>query len=292
MRTINLCPACAEDCSEIVASLDAQNAVLFARFDDLKYGGLLSKWAESIPPVVSRCRVCGHCWYLNQPEQEQLSIMYAEAKSLTSGLHVSREANEYMRQEMRRFMKLLGSYEYPPTLLDFGSGHGRWSRAAVLEGFLVTAYEPSLERGSENDTPFELVHSSDELKNRKFDTIQLEQVLEHVPDPLVTLKKLRDLCKPHTVIRITVPNLLRDQDGEKVWTTWPFDGEKPHFLAPFEHLHGFTPTSLDRLLKRAGYRNIHPIRELRHSSLNFLRRKIAPYASKLSTTLRFTVPII
>ena len=287
MRTINLCPACAEDCSEIVASLDAQNAVLFARFDDLKYGGLLSKWAESIPPVVSRCRVCGHCWYLNQPEPEQLSIMYAEAKPLTSGLHVSREANEYMRQEMRRFMKLLGSYEYSPTLLDFGSGHGRWSRAAVLAGFLVTAYEPSLERGSENDTPFELVHSFDELKNRKFDTIQLEQVLEHVPDPLVTLKKLRDLCKPHTVIRITVPNLLRDQDGEKVWSTWPFDGQTPHFLAPFEHLHGFTPKSLDILIERAGLRSISFITEVGSAKLNRLRRTAGRIFPRLNSTLRY-----
>lgn len=291
MRTINLCPACAEDCSDIVASLDAQNAIRFARFDDLKYGRLLSKWVESIPPVVSRCRVCGHCWYLNQPEPGQLSVMYANAKPLTSGLHVSREANQNMRHEMRRFRNF-SAVTKTPTLLDFGSGHGRWSRAAVLEGFLVTAYEPSLERGSENDKPFELVHTMDELNNRKFDMIQLEQVLEHVPDPLGTLKQLRDLCKPHTVIRITVPNLLRDQDGEKVWSTWPFDGEKPHFLAPFEHLHGFSPTSLDRLLKRAGYRNIHPIWEMRHSSLNFLRRKLGRYASKLSTTLRFVVASI
>jgi SAM-dependent methyltransferase len=287
MLTINLCPACAEYRSDIVASLDAQNASRFAQYDDLKYGGLLSKWTESIPPVVSRCRVCGHCWYLNQPEPQQLSIMYAEAKPLTSGLRVSREASQYMRQEMRRLTKLLRSNEKPSTLLDFGSGLGRWSRAAVLEGFSVTAYEPSLERGSEKNTPFELVHSIDELKNRKFDAIQLEQVLEHVPDPIVTLKKLHELCKPHTVIRITVPNLLRDQDGEKVWSTWPFDGRTPHFLAPFEHLHGFTPKSLDTLLKRAGFKNIGIKNEAKSAGANLLRRLIGRYHPILNSTLRY-----
>ena len=194
---------------------------------------------------------------------------------------------------MRRLRRLVGNTTTPfVTLLDFGSGIGRWARAAVLENFYVTAYEPSVERGSEEDTSFKLVHSIEDLKNCKFDAIQLEQVLEHVPDPLATLKQLRELCKPHTVIRITVPNLLRDQDGSTVWSTWPFDGEKPHFLAPFEHLHGFTPTSIDNLLRRAGYKNINPISELRYAHLNFLRKNIGRFASRLNSTLRFVCPIV
>jgi SAM-dependent methyltransferase len=197
-----------------------------------------------------------------------------------------------MRIEMRRLRNFVNRNVNSANLLDFGSGLGRWSRAAMLEGFTVTAYEPSVERGSEEGAPFELVHSIEDLQNRKFDAIQLEQVLEHVPDPLTTLKQLLELCKPHTIIRITVPNLLRDQDAGKVWSTWPFDGEKPHFLAPFEHLHGFTPNSLDRLLRRAGYKNINPINELRYAHLNFLRRNIGSFASRLNSTLRFVSPMV
>jgi len=174
--------------------------------------------------------------------------------------------------------------------LDFGSGLGRWSRAAVLEGFSVTAYEPSLERGSEKDTPFELVHSIAELKNRKFDAIQLEQVLEHVPDPLITLKMLLKFCKPHTVVRITVPNLLRDQDRENIWVTWPFDGKSPHFLAPFEHLHGFTPRSLDIIINRAGFSNSNLLMEAKGARLNLLRRSMGRIIPKLNSTLRYVKP--
>lgn len=288
MRTLDLCPACGDDCSEVVASLDAQRALRFAEFDRRKYGGLLSKWIDSIPPVVSRCRVCGHCWYRYQPVAKQLGIMYATGRPLIDGVQPTREATPHMRKEMRRLRRLVGNTTTPfATLLDFGSGLGRWARAAVLEDFCVTAYEPSVERGSEIDTPFELVHSIEELGSRRFDVIQLEQVLEHVPDPLATLKQLRQLCKPHTVIRITVPNLLRDQDGVKVWATWPFDGQTPHLLAPFEHLHGFTPNSLDSLLERAGYKNISIKNEAESDVINLLRQVIGRICPMLNSTLRY-----
>jgi hypothetical protein len=290
MRIIKSCPACGLDSSDEVASLDERNLNRFKQYDFRKYDGLLSMWIDSVPPVLKRCRICGHCWYLNQPEPEQLGYMYAIAKPLTRGLYLSREATLYMRQQMRQLSKLLVRSEEPSTLLDFGSGLGRWSRAAVIEGFLVTAYEPSVERGSEVDPPFELVHSLEQLSGRKFDAVQLEQVLEHVPDPLSTLIDLRSFCKPLTVMRVTVPNLFREQGADSLWSDWPFDGEKPHFLAPFEHLHGFTPASLDRLLRRAGYISLRPVIEMRHASLNFFRQKVGVHLTKISTTLRFVTP--
>ena len=56
-----------------------------------------------------------------------------------------------------------------------------------------------------------------------------------------------------TVLRITVPNIRRSYEGARFWEDWPFDGTRAHTLAPFEHLHGFTPTSLRRLADRAGF---------------------------------------
>ena len=141
----------------------------------------------------------------------------------------------------------------------------------------------------EYDIPFELIHSIDELRNRKFDAIQLEQVLEHVPDPLVTLSQLREYCKSNTVIRITVPNLLRDRNAAKIWTTWPFDGVSPHILAPFEHLHGFTPKSLDILVYRSRYSPIRFDAEAVHDKVNLLRRAGGLIFPKINSTLRYII---
>ena len=67
-----------------------------------------------------------------------------------------------------------------------------------------------------------------------------EQVLEHVPNPAEVLRALRECCTPETVVRIAVPNILRAWEGRGFWKVWPFDGQRPHTLAPFEHLHGFS----------------------------------------------------
>lgn len=287
MKAVPDCPACGSSTANILAVLDAERRARFEDYSERKYGGLITKWIKDVLPVVTGCPNCGHCWYRNQPDSEQLRHMYAAGRTITYGVQSSSEATLHMREEMRRLRKMVGNNAEPVTLLDFGSGFGRWSRAAVLEGFTVTAYEPSFERGSGSDTRFKLVHSIEEIENHKFDAIQLEQVLEHVPDPLATLKQLRDLCNSHTVIRMAVPNLLRDQDGPNVWSTWPFDGQRPHFLAPFEHLHGFTPKSLDYLLKRAGYKNIRLTSEATSAGANLLRQLIGRFYPTLNSTLRY-----
>ena len=61
-------------------------------------------------------------------------------------------------------------------------------RAAVEAGFEVIAFEPSETRGAENsEVPFKYVCSLDEIVDKNL-MPQLEQVLEHTPDPLETLK--------------------------------------------------------------------------------------------------------
>lgn len=287
MREVSDCPACGAASGDEVASLDDVRRARFLRFSELKYGGLLAEWIDSVPPVVLRCAACGHCWYRHQPEPEQLGRMYAAGRPLVAGAKPTREPGPSMRKEMRRLRRMVNSAREGMTLLDYGSGLGRWARAATLEGFRVTAFEPSMERGSEADTPFELVHAVDALGHRRFDAIQFEQVLEHVPDPLETLVRLREHCSERTVVRITVPNLLRDPDGSRVWATWPFDGHTPHVLAPFEHLHAFTPASLEALTRRAGYRPIALGRRLRHHPVLTVRRWLSAVVPSWGSTAQY-----
>src|SRR5688572_22233033 len=159
-----------------------------------------------------------------------------------------------------RQLKRLAVRKTAPRFLDFGSGFGRWARAAAEIGFDVHAYEPSKVRGNEESPPFTLVHDLSELGSRKFDVVNIEQVLEHAADPLATLRAVRVVCIPEAIVRITVPNILRSPEGKHLWEEWPFDGRRPHTMAPFEHLHGFTPHSLECLVERAGFRHASMIR--------------------------------
>jgi SAM-dependent methyltransferase len=291
MRHVNDCPACGAGATILELELDESRRQRFLDFSLRKYGGLLERWLDDVPPVVMRCTCCGHHWYGSQPDPQQLSQMYASGRPLGEASQPTREASPAMLAQMRRVRRMLAMAAEPrPTLLDFGSGLGRWARAAVQTGFDVVAFEPSEARGAEAETPFELVHRLDALNGRMFDAILLEQVLEHVSDPLDTLSTLRRLCHDSTLVHVSVPNILRDPAGTRVWSTWPFDGKTPHVLAPYEHLHGFTPRSLEALTLRAGFRSLPPSALMFRNPMLLARRWAARIAARLGATEQYLRP--
>jgi SAM-dependent methyltransferase len=225
----------------------------FMAYSRLKYGGLMDAWLKQVELAIDRCTSCGHYWYRQQPDSAELLAMYDAGRPLKPENLPSREPTVIMMKEMCRLHRVAGG-ETDLSLLDYGSGFGRWARAATLVGFRVTAYEPSHRRGQEEGGVGFLWESNlQSLSGRTFDVINIEQVLEHVPDPLEVMTSIRKMCSSRTLVRVTVPNIDRCSERGRIWEVWPFDGTKPHTMAPFEHLHGFTYRSLRRLALNAGF---------------------------------------
>jgi hypothetical protein len=132
--------------------------------------------------------------------------------------------------------------------------------------------------------PFRVVSDLAELDGSKFAVVQLEQVLEHVTDPLATLQTIRRHCLPDALVRVTVPNLLRADEGGALWEEWPFNGSRPHTMAPFEHLQGFTPKSLRILVQRAGFAVRRDWAVWRLYPQNTLRLHLGSFVPSLGTT--------
>lgn len=76
--------------------------------------------------------------------------------------------------------------------------------------------------------------------------ITLFDVIEHVEDPLGTLKALSRHLHPEGVLVITTPNFDCDDAVDQ--------GIRWHHYRPPAHLWGFSAHSLSRLLNRAGFR--------------------------------------
>jgi len=290
VRSLCHCPACGSEGADVVAQLDAARRERFLAYSEIKYGGLLNDWIDEIAPIILRCKQCGHCWYKYHPGPEKLGLMYASGRRLLPNVPMSREPSVHMHGEMlklRRLVKASGS----PSLLDYGSGYGRWARAAVVAGFKVTAFEPSAERGAEHQVPFEIVHTLDAIRGQHFAAIHLEQVLEHVAAPLTVLRDIKAFCDSATIIRITVPNIFRAHEGAAIWGKWPYDGISTHTMAPFEHLHGFTPRSLDCLLRRAGFKSVSAPQLLRHYPTVSVSLFLGRIISSMGRTMRIVVPV-
>jgi SAM-dependent methyltransferase len=130
-------------------------------------------------------------------------------------------------------------------LLDVGCGDGAFLVAARHRGWRVAGTElnprPAREAGLEVRPSLEQA-----LALGPFDCVTLWHSLEHLPDPLVSLRSLAGALAPGGVVVIAVP----DAQGAQARI---FGAAWFHLDVP-RHLHHFGRASLQRLLERAGLR--------------------------------------
>lgn len=245
---VDACPCCATQDIDWPLGSNESLVEAFRLLSQCKYDGYMDGWEQQLSLAMVSCRCCGHVWHHTRPDQEALFGMYAHGKRL-KGISVSPRPSARMLSTMRGLYRYCTSADRVASLLDYGSGGGRWAAAARQAGFRVTAYEPATSRqGQIGDV--ESVGSLQAVEGRRFDIINLEQVLEHIPDPGSDLRALKQYCHANTVLRISVPDVARL--GKRLWEGFPFNGRTMHILSPYEHLHGFRQSSLQALLKTVG----------------------------------------
>jgi SAM-dependent methyltransferase len=110
--------------------------------------------------------------------------------------------------------------------------------------------------GSIHDNPF---------PEQKFDLIVLNQVIEHVPDPIALLKLIRNRLRPQGRVVLAFPNTgsLNKRIFGRKWVNWHI---------PY-HLHHYNKASFPKIAEQAGYRvvglrtitpNVWTIQQLRN----------------------------
>lgn len=164
-----------------------------------------------------------------------------------------------MRQQLGDLERLLGE---PGHILDIGAGTGIFMHLARERGWTphgVDICPLSAEKAaSEFDLevrvgPFEEI----DFDGRLFDAVTMLDVLEHVHDPVQTLRRVHELLRPGGAVAIAVPNqrslltVLVDTYA-RMGGPWA-QGLLARLYVP-PHLHYFTPPTLRRALEVAGYR--------------------------------------
>ena len=288
----NCCPVCDSVKTEIKCELDDTNRDRFLEFSEIKFSGYLQEIINiGLHPIIYGCNQCGFCWYNEIPTNNQLMKMYSCGKSL--GLTptfehkiIKEKAITELLNGLLRIIKKNNNI----SLLDYGSGKGGFSQMASVSGFNVTAFEPSLSRNMlKTKKNINYINDLSVLKNSKikFDVIVLDNVLEHLPDPKLALLEIHKYCNKNTIIYVSVPNILRAHEGKDIWDLWPYKKDTMvHTMAPFEHLSGFTPKSLDLLLKKCSYSNISQIDNFIFSPLIFIKKIILNLFSLGGSTMR------
>lgn len=137
-----------------------------------------------------------------------------------------------------RFVKALAS---GGRLLDFGCGDGSFLIAAANAGFDVTGVD--IEIAHARTKGLEVVECLDEVRG-SFDVITLWHSLEHVPNPINTMRRLVSLLSKNGAVVAGVPNFASLQAR-------CFGARWFHLDVP-RHLYHFSHQSLGTLFTEVG----------------------------------------
>ena len=134
-------------------------------------------------------------------------------------------------------------------LLDVGCGAGEWLESMSLLGWKAIGVdfdERAVASGRSRGIDVRLGAIQDQrFEAEQFDAVTLHHVIEHVPDPIETLRECKRVLKRDGKLILLTPNSA--SLGHRVFRSdW-------RGLEPPRHLNLFSPSSMHAVLERAGF---------------------------------------
>ncbi len=162
-----------------------------------------------------------------------------------------RDRDLYLRTFKRRWNVIRKHFSSPGRVLDVGCASGDFLHVLEAEGWEVLGLEPSspiAETARARIGADRVIESSltdVQLDPESLDLITLWDVLEHLPDPVESLRKAHGLLAPGGKL------VLETQDVRSLLAR--LMGRRWHHFKHQEHLVHFHPGTLRRALEEAGF---------------------------------------
>jgi SAM-dependent methyltransferase len=208
--------------------------------------------------ALNRCRGCGFAQPASMPTLPRFF----------DRLYDQRWSEEWVAREHQAvykdliFTTILDALEVrvaerPRRLLDVGAHAGRFLALARARGWEPEGLElntrTARHAAAQSGVPVHQVnvHAFDP-GDRRFHAIVLTDVLEHVPEPVALLRRLRDLLTPSGWVAIKVPSgpnqRLKEAVRERVRP-----GYRATLAENLVHVNHFSPRALRLACERAGF---------------------------------------
>jgi len=211
---------------------------------------------------LCECENCGLIFQSNIPNDALMERLYEHwidpGKALTRHQKESIGYHLFLEQELIKIIAFIRKDPSDLCFLDFGMGWGDWAIKAKRIGCDSFGTELSEERVKHASSNGVKVLQWDEILSHSFDFINTEQVLEHIPEPLSTLRYLKSALKPDGIIKISVPtaNNIRQRLKNMDWTALRGTRNSLIPVAPLEHINFFTRNALLNMAAEAGMKEV------------------------------------
>lgn len=190
-----------------------------------------------------RCRNCGAVFTDWMPTADELMAYYATYPAVNSVSPVT----------IKRYQEILdgfAAYRSTGRLLEVGCGGGLFLEQAAHKNWEVhgtefgkRAVDACRQRGINIvEGPLDTVNYA----HGSFDVICSFEVIEHVTDPAAEVRRMASLLRPGGILYLTTPNYncVARRTSPSTWNVASYP----------EHLTYFTPRSMHRMLRAAGFR--------------------------------------
>ena len=198
-----------------------------------KVGQKYSLGSKSILVSILKCTTCKHLFTFPIPTQSELNNLY---KSQSDEVLGTGWVENYLIEESNpvtsKIVNLI-SLINPNSILEVGCGNGAFIREIRRMNFSAYGVEPGSWIEEDN-----IYSDLDALPNDLyFDCVVIQDVLEHVENPLDFLLQILKRTENSTEVIITVP-AGDSAEANKFGVDW-------EMVRPFGHLHYFSNTSIN-----------------------------------------------
>lgn len=221
-------------------------------------GGMTAELIAELPHPLVRCVTCDLLRLHPSPDDATLATAYASDYAPHSRVGISGRAKGWLE---RRSVRQLRRYLAPPQrVLDVGCATGELLMAVRVAGNRnVVGVELSQDAAKMARSRGLDVHSGTledaAFPDEHFETVIASHTLEHVPDPVVTLREMHRILSPGGAVILWLPN-VESVEARMLGTRWiGYD--------PPRHLTTFGVSTLTRALDTTGFRVV----EIRHEAV-------------------------
>jgi SAM-dependent methyltransferase len=208
------------------------------------------------------CQECGIIFIDPQPTVEEIARMYS--KEYFEGDFRCGHAGSYFDESTlnsladRLLIDRIKQIKPTGNFLEVGCAGGAFLSAARDAGYHVNGVEYSAEAATFARTHFGLEVWTGDLTgaaypDNSFDVVFMGDVLEHLPDPVTTIREIGRVLNPGGLLVIECPmqtNTLFSRVGFIVYSVL---GRKTTVHLPPYHLFEYRPASMKYLLQRCSF---------------------------------------